>query len=243
MVGACAGDARAIPRRPDGATARPTTSRGVPRGPAAGRRRAACTSTRRSPAGSHELQPGTPGQSHLGPEPEQAPGLDLVDPPEVDGVAAAQPGRVPASAPQTDAADQAVDPTPARQASDQEYQPCRTADPLDDPPERRRCAATSATRWSTYSDRRPSPGRWAGGRTARRATRAGPAGMTSPPRMRASASRTASSKVTSPSGGSGPTRDVVLVADDLVTQRLDEGTGDGARHRRDQPDPVARQRR
>ncbi len=38
-------------------------------------------------------------------------------------------------------------------------------------------------------------------------------------------------------------RDVVLAADDGVAQRLDQRAGDAGRHRRDEADPVARQRR
>ena len=69
------------------------------------------------------LEPGAPGELHLGAEPEERGGADLLDAPEVDGVADADVLRVTAAAPHPDAAHAFIDfiLTPAVQAQETGY--------------------------------------------------------------------------------------------------------------------------
>ena len=55
-----------------------------------------------------ELQPDAPGGLHLGREPQETILLESLHAPEVEGVSDSQPNRIPASAAQTDAADDRV---------------------------------------------------------------------------------------------------------------------------------------
>ena len=94
-------------------TARPPTSRRARAARAGGTAPAARTSSaarrrRRHPFHA-ELEPGQPGQPHLGAQPQQLARVALLDPPEVDGLADVDPVRVPPTAPQPDPADEPVE--------------------------------------------------------------------------------------------------------------------------------------
>jgi len=66
--------------------------------------------------GDRPLEPGVSRQAHLGPEPEEARRFDYFDAPEVDDVADAQLGRMPASPPHARTANDAVQTTPTSSA-------------------------------------------------------------------------------------------------------------------------------
>ena len=194
-----------------------------------------------------QLQPGQAGQPHLGPQPQQPPGLDLLDPPEVQRLADVQPVRVAPAAAQADAADEPVEQPRTRQASGNEYQPC--SPPM---PSTTRHSASGAASYRRAAARRcrgcrrPSPGRWAAGRWVRPGTDAEDQRVaTSASRIRCSASSTARVEAEQAVRRVRHVRgDVVLVARP-PRARSDSTSGRAmrARHRGDQPDPEAGQAR
>ena len=191
-----------------------------------------------------ELQPGRPGQAHLGPQAQHLAPLEGLDPPEVDGLAhrgdrsgSRRPRRRP-----TPPASRSSRPRTA-QARGNEYQPRSPPMP-----------SMACQSWSTEAltvaralvavdgaaaplgigghrvagGARPLGARTNGSRRRRSGSAPGPGAR--PRRTRAG--RWAPASVMSCS-----------VDHDRVAQRLDEGLGDGLGHRRDQVDPLARQPR
>ena len=192
-----------------------------------------------------ELQPGQPGQPHLRPQPQQAAGLQLLDPPEVEGVADVETARVAPAPAQADPADQPVQPAAHLPGQRERVPAVLAADALDHPPQRLRrrgrCAACARRRTALPPAQSGSVGSGSDGAPGTDADAHRVA--TAESRTRCSASRTASSKPSSPSADRDVLGDVVLAADDGVAQRLDQRAGHAGRDGRDQTDPVAGQRR
>lgn len=95
-----------------------------------------------------QIQPGDAGQAHLRPQPEQLAPAHLLDPPEVERFAGGQPVRVAADTAPADAADRPVHGAPDAPGDLGRIPAARAADAFDDPPQRRRQAATGQVRSS-----------------------------------------------------------------------------------------------
>ena len=208
LLGGAGDVARHASRRRCRGTARPTTSRACPASPR-GWKSARCAYTARpsSPVSTPQLEPGQPGQPHLGAQPQQ-----------LARARAPRPARSPArrrrssrsrvapAAAQPDPADQPVEPAAHRPGERERVPAVLAADRPRSPATAPSATASTRARRARRRRgcRRPSPGRSAAGRSARPGTTRSTSG--SPRRRRGSwrsASSTARSKPSSPSGGSG----------------------------------------
>ncbi len=239
--GRCCGPCRRRRRR--GRARRSTSTRGRAdrgggTGPAAGSGYGLASSS----SGVH-LQPGQARQPHLRPQPQQMAALDLLDAPEVQRVADPQPVRVPAAAPQPHPAGQAVRPAAHRPCEGEGVPAVLAPDALDHRPQGLR-GGVDGPFPPVGVEAAAGPvgvgGQGVAGRAGHRS--GGPAGgdLGVPDPLERQGERLVDAD--RGTRRTGYVRgDVVFVADDFVAQRLGERPGDGARYRRDQADPVARE--